>query len=816
MTMLGKTLTGRYKIVKQLGGGGFSQTFIAEDGHLPDRPTCVIKQLKPASSQLDILRISRELFDKEAKVLYRLGKHECIPGLLAHFEEDEEFFLAQELIEGDVLTQEIKNGQCLGEQYTLDFLIEILPTLDFVHRQQVIHRDIKPSNLIRRASDRKIVLIDFGAVKEVSTQPISQLGHTSSIVIGSPGYMPNEQYSGKTIYASDIYAIGMIALQALTGLAPNQIPEDPVTSEFRWHDKAKVTPTLANVIDRMVRFDFRQRFQSASEVIDALQPLLVRSQAQTVFSAIKPNIELEASATSNFGDSHDEQEHEVLQSVAQPATQPPKAIALLFTKELAFTETADDLEMSEDPVRSKKLICLVCTGILENDINRLNNFSFEELLQDLHQQFPNIADLKEGLVNAVKTIAVPKQRQYLIVAKMVFNLVSNLYAKLEAFAIAPEPTNNNSSNLSTATKRQSAQTQNPEVIQVNHLVINAGSAQLLAPIEEVPSIIPSPSKESEATNQKYEQLFADLEDLIDIEEEEHDNSDSEGDFEDIAADFDQELEQDSAQPLPDSNSDRQISDIYTLVAYNIDIDPQQTRLKKLLFYAYQDQWESDLRQLNSIDWVNLLRELVSFMPTYTQLTALIAEAVQRVSKPAEYAAIAHILVSKLEPLYPEVISSVISSENHGDQSNHKIPFDPQILMDLFDLRLELMRFTNPMRAKILLFSILYYPFNPDRDKWQDLRSHALDSLLRQLFYAHPSSDIAEAVVWETARSLNDAKSYEQSASYIIQTIKFLYEQLASRSMLHPAAGNFSSQSDTESTQASFSPSSDDDDTCQFA
>ncbi|MCA6518677.1 MAG: serine/threonine protein kinase, partial [Pseudanabaena sp. M110S1SP2A07QC] len=204
--MLGKTLTGRYKIVKQLGGGGFSHTFIAEDGYLPDHPTCVIKQLKPASSQAEILKVSRELFDNEAKVLYRLGRHECIPSLLAHFEEDEEFFLAQELIEGDVLTQEIKRGECLGEQYTIDFLTDILHTLDFVHRQQVIHRDIKPSNLIRRASDKKIVLIDFGAVKEVSTQPISQLGHTSSLVIGSPGYMPNEQYSGKTMFASDIYA----------------------------------------------------------------------------------------------------------------------------------------------------------------------------------------------------------------------------------------------------------------------------------------------------------------------------------------------------------------------------------------------------------------------------------------------------------------------------------------------------------------------------------------------------------------------------------------------------------------------------------
>lgn len=156
MTMLGKTLTGRYKIVKQLGGGGFSHTFIAEDGYLPDRPTCVIKQLKPASSQAEILKVSRELFDNEAKVLYRLGRHECIPSLLAHFEEDEEFFLAQELIEGDVLTQEIKRGECLGEQYTIDFLTDILHTLDFVHRQQVIHRDIKPSNLIRVLVTKKL------------------------------------------------------------------------------------------------------------------------------------------------------------------------------------------------------------------------------------------------------------------------------------------------------------------------------------------------------------------------------------------------------------------------------------------------------------------------------------------------------------------------------------------------------------------------------------------------------------------------------------------------------------------------------------
>ena len=174
------------------------------------------------------------------------------------------------------------------------------------------------------------------------------------------------------------------------------------------------------------------------------------------------------------------------------------------------------------------------------------------------------------------------------------------------------------------------------------------------------------------------------------------------------------------------------------------------RLKKLLFYTYQDVWESDLRQLNSVDWASLLRELVSFMPTFLQLQALLQEAVQRVSKPAEYIAIGNLLLTKLEPLYPdrndannlEAISPPISPVNQyssplNNQSHNKIPFDPRIVLDVFDLRLELMRFTSSMRAKILLFSVLYYPFDPDRDNWHDLGSHRLDGLLRQLFYAYP-------------------------------------------------------------------------------
>ncbi len=772
MTMLGKTLTGRYKIVKLLGGGGFSQTFIAEDGHLPDRPACVIKQLKLVSSQAEVLRISRELFDKEAKVLYRLGKHNCIPGLLAHFEEDEEFFLAQELIEGDVLTQEIKRGQCLGEQYTIDFLTDILLTLDFVHHQQVIHRDIKPSNLIRRFSDRKIVLIDFGAVKEVSTQPISQLGHTSSLVIGSPGYMPNEQYSGKTMFASDIYAIGMIAMQALTGLSPNQIPEDSITSEFCWRDRVEVTPTLADIIDKMVRFDFRQRYQSASEVLEALQPLLTRSLAQTVFSVNLPTLVEELSSTPDIPQPN----------IPQNITKSPL--------EYLIEEVSDNLQMSEDPIRAKKLICLVCTGILENDLKRLDNFTFVELIQDLYEQYPTIESLKENLVKSVKTISVQKQRQYLIVAKLVFNVTSKLYKQSPKSEIAKP--------ASSPKFNPSSQSFSPPIsYSVEHLVINAGLAQLVAPLDNLQNLLGKDAV-AEAPDQE-------------IPPDSHFN-----------------LTEDARSLLePYLTED---SDIYAWVAHDIDTDAQQMRLKKLLFYTYQDVWESDLRQLNSVDWASLLRELVSFMPTFSQLIALVQEAVQRVSKPLKYIAIGNLLLTKLERLYtdvsyphnfeaiaPPVFPLVNRSANQPVQIDLKIPFDPKIADDLSDLRLELMRFTNSLRAKILLFSTLYYPFDPDRDNWHDLRTHRLDGLLRQLFYAYSSFDKAENTIWQIARSLNEPSAYEQSANYILQVIKTLYDQLEARSMHHPAEGGVRPFQDTDFTQPSaIFRTSDDEDTCQFA
>src|ERR687886_2060115 len=134
-----KPLGGRYKIISQLGAGGFGQTFLAEDLHLPGHPQCVVKQLKPQTSEPETLAMARRLFDTEAEVLYQLGNHDQIPRLLAHFEDNEEFYLAQEFIEGEALTQELVKGQPWTEAQVIDLLQDMLQVLFFVHEQQVIH-----------------------------------------------------------------------------------------------------------------------------------------------------------------------------------------------------------------------------------------------------------------------------------------------------------------------------------------------------------------------------------------------------------------------------------------------------------------------------------------------------------------------------------------------------------------------------------------------------------------------------------------------------------------------------------------------------
>jgi tetratricopeptide (TPR) repeat protein/tRNA A-37 threonylcarbamoyl transferase component Bud32 len=272
--MLTQILGGRYQIISYLGGGGFGTTFVAEDTYLPGNPRCVVKQLKPQATDSLTLQTARRLFDTEAQVLYQLGTHDQIPRLLAYFEENQEFYLVQEFIKGCDLSQELPPGKQLKEEQVISLLQEILEILEFVHHQKVIHRDVNPRNLVRREQDGKLVLIDFGAVKQITTQVVNPTIKTKvTVAIGTPGYVPSEQAQGNPKLSSDIYAVGIIGIQALTGLLPEQLLKDADTDEIMWHHQAQVSPELADILDKMVRYDFRQRYPCATEALQALKEL---------------------------------------------------------------------------------------------------------------------------------------------------------------------------------------------------------------------------------------------------------------------------------------------------------------------------------------------------------------------------------------------------------------------------------------------------------------------------------------------------------------------------------------------------------------
>ncbi|KAF3884972.1 MULTISPECIES: serine/threonine-protein kinase [Nostocales] len=273
--MLGKLLDGRYRIVRVLSAGGFGETYIAEDTRRVGNPMCVVKRLKPASNDSNYLETARRLFYSEAETLEKLGDHNQIPRSLAYFEEDEEFYLVQDFIDGLPLSAELQTNQRWTESQVIEFLKDVLSILEFVHSYGVIHRDIKPDNLIRRHRDGKLVLIDFGAVKQVQTQlATSQTQMPPTVAIGTPGYMPAEQAQGRPRPNSDIYALGIIGIQALTGLYPTQLQVDPNTEEIVWKHQAQVSERLTEVLSRMVCYDCRKdRYQSATEVLQVLQYL---------------------------------------------------------------------------------------------------------------------------------------------------------------------------------------------------------------------------------------------------------------------------------------------------------------------------------------------------------------------------------------------------------------------------------------------------------------------------------------------------------------------------------------------------------------
>ncbi len=285
----GDILNKRYKILSQLGRGGFGRTYKAKDIQQSSNPLCVVKEIiPPQTEEANVLQEVEKRFTREATTLARLGEHSQIPQLFDYFILNGNYYLVLEYIEGHDLSQEIAPG-CLplSESDVKKLLRDVLEALAFVHQQNIIHRDLKPSNLRRRKSDGKVILIDFGAVKELNSIAVSSPGSMNlTQAIGTPGYMGAEQQAGNPQLNSDLYSLGMICIQALTGMHPRTLPTDPNTGNIIWRYSSlerpmmDIAPDLERILNTMVRFLFSDRYYSAVEALEAFQQNLSASSSK--------------------------------------------------------------------------------------------------------------------------------------------------------------------------------------------------------------------------------------------------------------------------------------------------------------------------------------------------------------------------------------------------------------------------------------------------------------------------------------------------------------------------------------------------------
>ena len=283
----------RYRALKLIGQGGFGKTFQAIDEDKPSKPYCVIKQFFPSAQGTGTLQKAAELFKEEAIRLDSLGRYPQIPELYAYFTaNDGRQYLVQEYIEGQNLEQELKQEGVFNEAKIKHLLSEILPILEFIHSKQVIHRDIKPENIIRRKSDNKLILVDFGAAKFVSPLNRSMTG----TIIGSAEYIAPEQGNGKAVNASDLYSLGVTCLYLLTGISPFDL-FDGGEHEWVWRQWLVDNPVSndsGNILDKLIEFGTKKRYQSASEVLQTLQIKTSVSIPQTTIPQTPPSIQLKS------------------------------------------------------------------------------------------------------------------------------------------------------------------------------------------------------------------------------------------------------------------------------------------------------------------------------------------------------------------------------------------------------------------------------------------------------------------------------------------------------------------------------------------
>ncbi|AFY40246.1 serine/threonine protein kinase [[Leptolyngbya] sp. PCC 7376] len=281
----------RYWAIALLGSGGFGRTFkgIVQRNPNVQGKSCAIKQLNiptvAPSSRQKIL----ELFERESQWLYQLEEHPQIPKFIDYFNEADNLYLIQELILGDTLTSKIETKSApITEIEILDFLQEVVGILKYIHQYKIIHRDLKPDNLIYRDTDKKWVLIDFGASRILSETAL--LG--GATIIGTPEYMAPEQHRGKVVQASDLYSLGVICIELITEQTTLEM-FDFQQNQWLWTKfiptEKQLSKAFVSLINDLIAPSLGDRLKSATQVEQRIKRIRRRLKSTGLESFIPPN-----------------------------------------------------------------------------------------------------------------------------------------------------------------------------------------------------------------------------------------------------------------------------------------------------------------------------------------------------------------------------------------------------------------------------------------------------------------------------------------------------------------------------------------------
>lgn len=259
---------GSYQVLKTLGKGGMGITYLAWDKNKTVKNAPLLLVLKEMNADMARIAKARELFEREARILKSLD-HPGIPKYYDFFVENNHKYLVMELIHGHNLEQFVRQRGPTDPERTIKWMIQVCNILEYLHNLEppLVHRDIKPANLILRNLDSRLMLLDFGAVKE--------LGTALETRIGVEGYSAPEQYRGKPCPQSDIYGIGTTTIFLLTGKTPMQYYRYQSNKfEFDIGSIPNLPPNLSQVLEKACKPEPSDRYQTARELSVALAACL--------------------------------------------------------------------------------------------------------------------------------------------------------------------------------------------------------------------------------------------------------------------------------------------------------------------------------------------------------------------------------------------------------------------------------------------------------------------------------------------------------------------------------------------------------------